>query len=100
MNKAEIAGLFSSGDFKKTFDFIAENAEWIVVEENHFVGKEAILHQCRKVSSYFNSVTTDFKILKIISAGSEVVITGTAEFFKDNERLSLFQLVTSTNLMT
>lgn len=88
MNKEEIAGLFSKGSFEKTYDFVAENAEWIIVEENHFKGKEAILNQCKKVSGYFNTVTTNFNTLKVISVGRDVVITGTAEFSKDNEQLS------------
>lgn len=88
MNKDEIAGLFSTGNFEQTFDFIAENAEWIVVEEDHFVGKEAILSQCRQVSSYFNSVTTNFQTGKLISTGRDIVITGTAEFSKNKKRIS------------
>ena len=89
MTKTELAKMFSNGDFEKTFDFIYEDAEWIVVEEDHFVGKKAILIQCRQVDSYFKSVTTKFKTISILSDGNQVVITGTAEFLKDNRRISL-----------
>ncbi len=88
MTKSEIAKSFSIGEFKKTFNFIAENAEWIVVEESIFKGKQAIIENCNQVGSYFKSVTTDFKTHNIIADGNKVVITGTAEFFRDNKRVS------------
>lgn len=61
MTKAEIAKSFSIGEFEKTYKSIAENAEWIVVEENNFVGKKAIIDNCEQVANYFKSVTTNFK---------------------------------------
>jgi len=88
MTKSEIAKSFSIGEFDKTFNFIAENAEWIVVEESIFKGKQAIIENCNQVGSYFKSVTTDFKTHNIIADGNKVVINGTAEFLRDNERVS------------
>ncbi|MEO7316511.1 MAG: nuclear transport factor 2 family protein [Ginsengibacter sp.] len=88
MTKTELAKMFSNGSFEKTFEFIAENAEWIVVEEDHFVGKQAIIDQCKKVESYFKSVTKDFKTSNIIANEKSVAITGTAELSRDNTRLS------------
>lgn len=88
MNKIEIAKMFSNGNFEKTIDYVAEDAEWIVVEEDHFVGKQAILLQCRQVDSYFKTVTTNFKTINILSDDKQVVITGTAEFLKDDKRIS------------
>ena len=38
--------------------------------------------------SYFTSVTTNFKTLNIIAEGNKVVINGTAEFLRDNKRVS------------
>lgn len=88
MTKTELANMFSNGDFEKAFDFIAEDAEWMVVEEDHFVGKEEIVKQCKQVSNYFKSVTTNFKTINILSDDKQVAITGTAEFLKDNTRIS------------
>lgn len=88
MTTTEIATAFSNGDFEKTYDFISDHAEWTVVEENRFAGKQAIIDNCEQVGNYFKSVTTDFKTLNIISEGNKVVINGTAEFLKDNKRLS------------
>jgi len=88
MTKSEIAKAFSNGEFEKTYDFIAENAEWTVIEEDRFVGKQAIIENCEQVGNYFKSVTTDFKTLNIITDGNKVVINGTAEFFRDNKRTS------------
>jgi len=88
MTKSEIAKSFSIGEFDMTFNFIAENAEWIVVEESIFKGKQAIIENCNQVGSYFKSVTTDFKTHNIIADGNKVVINGTAEFLRDNKRVS------------
>lgn len=88
MTRTEIAKAFSIGEFEKTYKFIADKAEWTVIEENRFVGKQAILDNCEQVGRYFQSVTTDFKTQNIIAEGNKVVINGTAEFLKDNQRVS------------
>jgi ketosteroid isomerase-like protein len=88
MTITEIAKAFSNGEFEKTNRFISENAVWQVVEENIFKGKQAIIDNCEQVDSYFQSVTTDFKTLNVITEGNKVVINGTAEFLRDNKRIS------------
>ena len=88
MTKKEIAQAFSIGQFEETNKFISENAVWTIVEEETFVGKQAILDNCEQVGNYFQSVTTDFKMLNIITDGNKVVINGTAEFLRDNKRVS------------
>ena len=88
MTISDIAKMFSSGDFKKTYDFIAGEAEWTVVEENNFIGKQAIIDNCEQIGNYFKSVTTQFKTLNVISDEKKIVVNGTAEFLKDNKRLS------------
>ncbi len=85
MTKIEIAKAFSNGEFKKIYKFISDNAEWTVIEEDRFVGKQAILDNCEQVSNYFKTVTTNFKTLHIISEGNKVVINGTAEFIGENK---------------
>ena len=88
MTKTEIAKAFSTGEFEKTYRFLSDNSEWTVIEEDKFVGKNAIIMNCEQVGNYFKSVTTDFKILNIIEDGNKVVINGTAEFLKENKRVS------------
>ena len=88
MTKTEIAKAFSNGEFEKTYKSISDNAEWIVIEEDRFIGKQAILDNCEQVGNYFKSVTTNFKTLNIIADGNKVVINGTAEFLRDNKRVS------------
>lgn len=88
MTNLETAKFFSNGEFEKTYDLIADHAEWIVVGENTFIGKQEIINNCEQVGSYFKSVKTDFRTLNIISNGSMVVINGTAEFFRDNTSVS------------
>ena len=86
MTKIEIAKAFSNGEFEKTYQFISENAEWTVIEEDTFIGKQAILDNCKQIGNYFKSVKTDFKTLNIISDGNKVVINGTADFMRENKR--------------
>ena len=88
MTKIEIAKAFSNGEFEKTNMYISDTAIWTVVEEDTFIGKQAIIDNCEQVVNYFSSVTTDFKTLNIIAEGNKVVINGTAEFLKDNKRVS------------
>lgn len=85
----EIAKAFSNGEFERTYALISDAAEWIVVGEDKFVGRKAIVDNCEKVGSYFRSVQTDFKTLNVISEGNKVAISGTAEFFRDGKRVSL-----------
>lgn len=88
MNKEQIAELFSMGQFIEVYDFIAEDAAWEVVEENNFIGKKAIVENCEQVARYFQSVTTNFITRSIVSNDKMVVIEGTAEFIRDNKRIS------------
>jgi hypothetical protein len=88
MNNQEKSSAFSNGDFGKIYEYIADNAIWTVVEEDVFAGKNAIIANCKQVSSYFKSVTTKFNCLNIISEEKKVVINGTAEFLKEGIRIS------------
>ena len=89
MTNREIAAAFSNGEFEKAYPSISDNAEWIVIEEGRFTGKRAILDQCERVGGYFKSVTTNFKTSNIIDGGNRIAINGTAEFLRDNKRISL-----------
>lgn len=88
MTNSDFARFFSIGEFEKTFDVIADNAVWIVVEESETVGKASIIEKCREISQYFRSVQTDFKVLNIISGESMVAVNGTAEFSRDGKPVS------------
>jgi len=54
----------------------------------YFYRQKAIIDNCEKVANYFKSVTTKFETLNVIEENKKVVINGTAEFLKDNERVS------------
>lgn len=88
MTQTQIALAFSEGQFELTFPYLADNLEWIIIDDNHFIGKEAVIQHCEKVSDYFNSVRTDFRTLHVIQDGNKIAINGTAEFFKDDQRVS------------
>jgi hypothetical protein len=88
MTKTDIAEAFSYGEFEKIYDYISDNAVWAIIEENSFTGRQAIIDNCEQVGNYFKSVTTIFKTQNIIADRNKVVINGTAEFLRDNIRIS------------
>jgi hypothetical protein len=88
MTKTDIAIAFSNGEFEKTNNFISDTAVWTIVEEDTFRGRQAIIDRCEQVGNYFKSVTTDFSMLNIIADENKVVINGTAEFLRDQQRVS------------
>lgn len=85
---ASIAESFSIGEFQAVFPYLDENIVWAVIGENQFIGKQAVIDNCLQVEHYFNSVTTQFETLGIITDHNKIVINGTAEFIKDNKQVS------------
>ncbi len=88
MTHRQVAEAFSNGKFEVTFPYLADNIEWTVVGKDHFKGRENVIENCIKTAEYFKTVTTDFKTFNIVEENQCVVINGTAEFFKDNIRLT------------
>ena len=64
------------------------DAVWTIVEENTFTGKQAIIANCKEVSSYFASLATQFETVNVITANDKVVVTGTAAFFRNKKLLA------------
>jgi ketosteroid isomerase-like protein len=88
MTKTEIAKAFSIGKFDEVIHYIADDAIWEVVEEDKFVGKNAIIENCNLVGHYYRSVTTSFKMLNVISEDDMVAVNGTAELNRDGKQAS------------
>ncbi|HPG12513.1 MAG TPA: nuclear transport factor 2 family protein [Chitinophagaceae bacterium] len=88
MTITEIAHAFSNGEFEKIFPYLDDSIIWTVVEDDEFKGKEAVIEQCKQVSQYSNAVTTRFETLYTITEGNKVAVNGTAEFYRDNKRVS------------
>ncbi|QEH39666.1 hypothetical protein [Chitinophaga sp. XS-30] len=86
MTKTEIAKAFSNGEFELTFQYLADNVLWTVVGENYFDCKKAVMNNCEQVSSYFKSVTTNFKMTNMIADNNLVAVCGTAEFIRDDKK--------------
>lgn len=91
MTLERITKAFSNGQFEMIYPFLSETIEWIVVGENHFIGKNAVIENCEQIAAYFKSVTTRFKTLHVIANDNKIVITGTAEFIRDNKRSSFIE---------
>jgi len=88
LSNTELARAFSLGEFKDVYPYLSDQIVWIVVGENEFIGKEAVINNCMQVQRYFDTVTTEFKTNHVISDGNEVVVTGTAEFFRNGKQIS------------
>lgn len=84
----DIAESFSAGQFNKVYQNMADNITWIIVGENSFIGKEAVVANCEQVASYFKAVTTNFKTENSIVDNKRVAINGTAEFTRNGSRVS------------
>ena len=88
MTKAEIANAFAGGDFEKCFNYLTEKTIWNTPGEQFLTGRKEIEEFCKKISAYFDSVTTHFQRLNIIENDRCVAINGTAEFIRDGKRIS------------
>lgn len=88
MTKKEIAIAMSKGDFQPCFDFLNENTIWNIIGEMKIHGKDDIITHCKKVKTYFESITTQFEFLNIIENDSRIAINGTAEFIREGKRVS------------
>ncbi|WP_020615423.1 nuclear transport factor 2 family protein [Paenibacillus daejeonensis] len=84
----DIAAAFSKGHFEVAYPFFADHIEWNIIGENRFAGKEAVMANCKRTASYFDSVTTDFQMSNIIADHNRVAINGTATFTRGDEKLA------------
>lgn len=88
MTKKEIAEAFSNGKFELTYKYLSDKVKWIVVGENSFEGKKAVVDNCEQTANYFKSVTTNFVTQNVIVDGNRVAINGTAEFIRAGKRVA------------
>ena len=89
MTKSEIANAFSNGNFEICFDYLTENTTWNTPGEQFLNNKIEIEDFCRKIKSYFDSITTDFQQFNLIENENCIAINGIAEFLRDGKRINL-----------
>jgi hypothetical protein len=80
MTKLQIAKAFSGEQFDKVMDYITIDTKWNHPGEQNLNGKDEIEPFCKKVSQYFNSITTEFIQDTVIENDHCVSINGTAKF--------------------
>ncbi|AZS16740.1 hypothetical protein [Paenibacillus lutimineralis] len=83
-----IAKSFSNGNFEPVFPYLATKIEWNIVGDKALVGNEAVIENCKRTASYFNSVITKFSTWNVIAENNIVVVNGTGEFIRNGEQLS------------
>ncbi|MES2560682.1 MAG: nuclear transport factor 2 family protein [Bacteroidota bacterium] len=84
----QIAEAFSNGNFEVTYPHFADDVEWLVIGEHHIQGKESVMDQCNQTAKYFQSVTTHFVTLNVITTPNRIAINGTAEFIRNQKRVA------------
>lgn len=81
---------FSGGNFKFTYNFIADDIVWNIVGDKILKGKDAVIEFCNATAAYFAEVTTEFVMVNLICDGKAVAIDGTAAFTnKENKRIQI-----------
>lgn len=88
MEIREIAEKFASGQFAAVFEYLTDDVEWNVIGDFRVSGKLAVIEKCTQISSYFASVTTDFRTLNTIVNGPRVAINGTAKFISNGDAVN------------
>ena len=96
MEMAEIARLFSTGQFSRIEDVLAEAAVWDIIGEQRIAGAVAVLQHGRAIESYFNTVAHEFTVQAIHQCGHTVIVQGLALFRKldQNSRIAACDIYT------
>ncbi len=77
---------FSGGNFKITYDYLADDIVWNIIADKILKGKENVIAFCDSTAAYFASITTKFTTSNLIANNNCVAIDGTAEFInKENK---------------
>ena len=83
VNYREIAELFSSGKFSEVEDHLSDDIVWNIYEDKKIItGKQSVIDFTKKVSNYFQAVTTKFETFGILEDGDKIAIYGSAEFIR------------------
>lgn len=85
--KKEIATLFSTGKFEPILNYLGDAIVWNTIGDHSFIGKKAVTEHCERTAAYFKSVQTVFTTNDILIDDLKVVVTGTAEFRKNDQLL-------------
>ncbi|GGH20890.1 nuclear transport factor 2 family protein [Mucilaginibacter phyllosphaerae] len=86
----QVVQLFSGGKFDEVEDYLAENVEWIIYEENMTInGKTEVLKFCRSVAEYFKTLATKFETFGLVADGDKVAIYGRAEFIREEKTVNV-----------
>jgi len=80
----ETAEAFSRHQFRETYPFIRDEAEWTLVGGEQIRGKADILRTCEESASYLGDVKATFTRFKVITTDDCVVIDSRAAYVGDD----------------
>jgi SnoaL-like domain len=76
----QIAEAFCRHRFAETYPYMADGIKWNIVGGEELIGQEAVIDQCNQSAKYLETVSTTITKLKIIHAGTFVIVEGAAQF--------------------
>ncbi|MBL8322841.1 MAG: nuclear transport factor 2 family protein [Acinetobacter sp.] len=85
MEITEIARLFSTGQFSRIEDALAEAAVWEIIGEQRIEGAAAVLKHGRAIEAYFSTVAHEFTVQAVHQCGNTVIVQGQALFRKPDQ---------------
>ncbi|MCS4434584.1 hypothetical protein [Aquiflexum gelatinilyticum] len=85
---SKLASDFSLGKFEEVYAAMADNIRWEIIGEQTLEGKEMVKLHCQNIATYFQSVSTDFKIHQTIEENGKVAIIGLGEFSREGIMIS------------
>jgi ketosteroid isomerase-like protein len=88
MTITDVAKAFFNGEFQLAYPYLASDITWVVVEENQFSGKAAVIENCEQVAAYFRSVTTRFETHAVIASENKAAVSGIAEFSRNGKQVA------------
>ena len=84
----QIAEAFCSYRFAVTYPYMADEIKWSIVGREELVGREAVIDQCDKSAKLLETVSATITKLKIIRAGTHVIVEGAAQFQDQENQIS------------
>jgi ketosteroid isomerase-like protein len=78
-----IAESFSRHDFPVAYPYLHEDVTWTLVGDRRVVGRADVVATCERSAAYLAGVTSTFRRVKVVEAGSCVVVECEVEYAED-----------------
>ena len=76
----QIAEAFSGHDFAPVYPYLLDTIQWNLVGSERIIGKESVIRTCQESAAYFDTVTTTFVHVDVLTGDDFVVIDSLADY--------------------